>query len=95
MNLNKKKKKQFLSLFNKRLQNNYFKNNRKIVLKNRWKYQQKCHSFSKKSSFVQLTNICLLTSRSKAILNDFGLSRITFRKLASKNVLPGITKASW
>ena len=35
MNLNKKKKKQFISLFNKRSTNKYFRNNRKIVLKNR------------------------------------------------------------
>lgn len=95
MNLNKKKKKQFISLFNKRSNNNYFRNNRKIVLKNRWKFQQKSNMFPKKSSYIQLTNVCLLTNRSHAILNDFGLSRISLRKLASQNILPGIYKASW
>jgi len=95
MNLNQKKKKQFISLFDKRVNNNYFKNNRKIVLKSRWKFQQERNTFVRKSSYTQLTNICLLTNRSYAILNNFGLSRISLRKLASKNVLPGIYKASW
>jgi len=29
------------------------------------------------------------------IYRKFGLSRITFRELASKGMVPGVSKASW
>jgi ribosomal protein S14 len=68
--------------------NTYFINNRKIDYKTRW-LKQKKFKFLKESK-----NSCFLTKRKRAVLNDFGLSRISFRLLASKNQLPGISKAS-
>lgn len=37
---------------------------------------------------------CRITGRPKGVLRYFGLSRISFRELASRGELPGVTKAS-
>ncbi len=47
------------------------------------------------SSSVRIRNRCALTGRSRGYYRKFGLSRITLRDLASKGMLPGVTKASW
>ena len=40
-------------------------------------------------------NRCAFTGRSRGYLRKFGVSRITFREMASNGLIPGITKASW
>ncbi|MCH7512654.1 MAG: 30S ribosomal protein S14 [Bacteroidetes bacterium] len=47
------------------------------------------------SSKVRLHNRCKLTGRPKGYMRKFGISRVTFRELASDGKIPGITKASW
>jgi small subunit ribosomal protein S14 len=47
------------------------------------------------SSRVRLHNRCSLTGRPKGYLRQFGLSRITFREMASAGLIPGVRKASW
>lgn len=47
------------------------------------------------SSKVRLHNRCLLTGRPKGYMRQFGISRITFREMASNGIIPGIKKASW
>jgi small subunit ribosomal protein S14 len=47
------------------------------------------------SSPVRLHNRCLLTGRPKGYMRQFGVSRITFREMASKGLIPGVKKASW
>jgi small subunit ribosomal protein S14 len=49
----------------------------------------------KNSSPVRLHNRCKLTGRPKGYMRQFGISRITFREMASYGLIPGITKASW
>ena len=49
----------------------------------------------KNSSAVRLHNRCKLTGRPKGYMRKFGLSRVTFREMASDGKIPGITKASW
>lgn len=49
----------------------------------------------KNASPVRLHNRCKLTGRPKGYMRKFGISRVTFRELASKGMIPGITKASW
>lgn len=39
-------------------------------------------------------NRCKITGRPQGYMRHFGLSRITFRELASKGELPGVVKAS-
>jgi len=46
-------------------------------------------------SAVRLHNRCRLTGRPKGYMRDFGISRVTFRKMALEGKIPGITKASW
>jgi len=43
----------------------------------------------------RLHNRCRLTGRPKGYMRQFGLSRITFREMASAGLIPGIRKASW
>jgi small subunit ribosomal protein S14 len=47
------------------------------------------------SSAVRLHNRCKLTGRPRGYMRKFGISRVTFRELASEGKIPGITKASW
>jgi small subunit ribosomal protein S14 len=49
----------------------------------------------KNSSAVRLHNRCMITGRPKGYIRQFGISRITFREMASQGLIPGIKKASW
>jgi small subunit ribosomal protein S14 len=47
------------------------------------------------ASPVRLHNRCKLTGRPKGYMRKFGISRVTFRQMASDGKIPGVTKASW
>ena len=47
------------------------------------------------SSPIRLHNRCKITGRPKGYMRQFGISRIQFREMASKGLIPGIKKASW
>jgi small subunit ribosomal protein S14 len=47
------------------------------------------------ASPVRLHNRCKITGRPKGYIRQFGLSRVTFRDMANKGLIPGLTKASW
>jgi small subunit ribosomal protein S14 len=49
----------------------------------------------KNSSSVRLHNRCSITGRPRGYMRQFGISRITFREMASKGLIPGVKKASW
>ena len=49
----------------------------------------------KNASPVRLHNRCNLTGRPRGYMRQFGLSRVTFRELASNGLIPGVKKASW
>ena len=49
----------------------------------------------KNSSAVRLHNRCKLTGRPRGYMRKFGISRVTFRELATAGRIPGITKSSW
>ena len=49
----------------------------------------------KNSNPIRLHNRCLITGRPKGYMRQFGVSRITFREMASKGLIPGVKKASW
>ncbi len=57
-----------------------------------WEALQK---LPKNASPVRLHNRCLLTGRPKGYMRQFGISRINFREMANKGLIPGVTKASW
>ena len=71
------------------------------------KYAQKRKELKEKNDYVglsklprnaspcRLVNRCALTGRKRAFHRRFNLSRLSFRELALKGNLPGVTKSSW
>lgn len=57
--------------------------------------QRKLSKLPRNSSPVRIRNRCSITGRPRAYVGKFGLSRITFRELASQGRLPGVTRSSW
>jgi small subunit ribosomal protein S14 len=49
----------------------------------------------KNASPVRLHNRCKLTGRPKGYMRLFGVSRINFREMAVRGLIPGVKKASW
>ncbi len=47
------------------------------------------------SNPIRMHNRCKLTGRPKGYMRQFGISRIQFREMASKGLIPGVKKASW
>ena len=47
------------------------------------------------SNPIRQHNRCKITGRPKGYIRLFGISRIQFREMASKGLIPGVTKASW
>ncbi len=57
--------------------------------------QRKLTKLPRNSSPVRLRNRCSVTGRPRAYLRKYGVSRLTFRELASSGKVPGVTKSSW
>ena len=49
----------------------------------------------KNASPIRMHNRCKLTRRPKGYMRQFGISRVTFREMASAGLIPGVTKSSW
>jgi len=64
----------------------------KLKAEGDWEGLQK---LPKNSSKVRLHNRCSLTGRPRGYMRQFGISRITFREMASNGLIPGVKKASW
>ena len=47
------------------------------------------------SNPIRMHNRCKLTGCPKGYMRQFGISRITFREMASSGLIPGVKKASW
>jgi len=47
------------------------------------------------SNPVRLHNRCAVTGRARGFYRKFGISRLTFRKMALEGKIPGVKKASW
>ena len=43
----------------------------------------------------RVVNRCELTGRPRGYLRKFGMSRIAFRELSNRGLVPGVTKSSW
>jgi len=57
-----------------------------------WEALQK---LPKNSAKIRLHNRCQITGRPRGYMRQFGISRVTFREMASSGLIPGIRKASW
>ncbi len=49
----------------------------------------------KNASPVRLHNRDKINGRPRGFMRKFGISRVTFREMASAGKIPGVTKASW
>lgn len=58
----------------------------------KWEELQK---LPKNSSAVRLHNRCKLTGRPRGYMRQFGVSRVLFREMANKGLIPGVSKSSW
>jgi len=47
------------------------------------------------ASPVRLHNRDKITGRPRGYMRKFGISRVTFREMASAGKIPGLTKSSW
>lgn len=56
---------------------------------------RKLTKLPRNSSPVRKRNRCAVTGRPRAFIRKYGVSRITFRELASSGKIPGVTKSSW
>ncbi len=70
----------------------YAEKRAKLKKEGDWEGLQK---LPKNSSKVRLHNRCSITGRPKGYMRQFGISRITFREMASQGLIPGVKKASW
>ena len=61
----------------------------------RFQCTQELNNLPRNSTLVRTKNRCVKTGRAKSNYKFFKISRITFRELAGKGLLPGITKSSW
>ena len=70
-------------------------NNTNLSFDERQKYRLKLEKLPKNSNRIRVRNRCNVTGRPRGVYRKFGLSRITFRELPSKGMIPGVSKASW
>ena len=70
-------------------------NDTTLSFEERQQYRLKLEKLPKNSSRIRVRNRCNVTGRPRGVYRKFGLSRITFREMALKGEIPGITKASW
>lgn len=61
----------------------------------RWWAQLEKSKLPRGSSLSRVHNHCVETKRSRSVISFYKLSRLEFRRLVSKGVLPGLRKACW
>ncbi len=61
----------------------------------RFEAQMKLQKLPRRTSEVRVRNRCQITGRPRGYMRTFKMSRIAFRELASRGMIPGVTKSSW
>ena len=69
--------------------------NRKLPLKERFEAQLKLAKIPRNSARTRIRNRCEITGRPHGVYRKLRISRIALRELASKGIIPGMTKSSW
>lgn len=69
--------------------------NESLSEEKRLQAQLRLQKLPRRTSEIRIRNRCELTGRPRGYLRTFKLSRIAFRELASRGLIPGITKSSW
>ena len=89
------KRRQYVKHFLNRQVHKSFLKNTKLSISERQVVYNKFNKFSYKYSIVRLKNRCILTGRSRGVLNLFNISRIKVREMLDNGLLPGVKKSSW
>ena len=55
----------------------------------------KLQSLPRDGAVCRIRNRCQLTGRPRGVYKKFMVSRIVFREMAHRGLLPGVTKSSW
>jgi small subunit ribosomal protein S14 len=76
----------------KRVAAQYAEKRRRLKAAGDWVGLQK---LPRDASPVRQHNRCALTGRSRGYIRRFGVSRIAFREMALKGIIPGVRKSSW
>ena len=69
--------------------------NKKLPLDERFNAQLKLAKLPRNSAKVRIRNRCEVTGRPRGVYRKLRISRIALRELASKGIIPGMTKSSW
>lgn len=75
-----------------KLVDKYAEKRARLKAEGKWEELQK---LPKNSSSVRLHNRCKLTGRPRGYMRQFGVSRVLFREMANKGLIPGVSKSSW
>ena len=68
---------------------------RKAQSEGDWEARCQLQKLPKNSMGVRKHNRCQITGRPRGYMRQLGISRVTFREMASAGKIPGVTKASW
>ena len=69
--------------------------NQELSFEERMDARDKLNKLPRNSVEIRQRNRCVITGRPRGFHRKFKLSRIMLRDMASKGLLPGVTKASW
>ena len=69
--------------------------NKNLPLAERFQAQLKLAKLPRNSAKTRIRNRCEITGRPHGVYRKLKISRIALRELASKGIIPGMTKSSW
>jgi small subunit ribosomal protein S14 len=61
----------------------------------RYEARKKLQAMPRNSCENRVRSRCKISGRPRAVYKKFEISRLAFREMALKGLLPGVTKASW
>ena len=68
---------------------------KKLPLNERFNAQLKLAKLPRNSAKIRIRNRCEITGRPHGVYRKLKISRIALREMASKGIIPGMTKSSW
>ena len=69
--------------------------NQNLDVSLRWWAQLEKSKLPRQSSLSRVHNYCVSTNRSRSVIGFYKISRLQFRRLASKGIIPGLRKSCW
>lgn len=94
-NLDYKRRRFFVSYECKRKVLQAVATNQNLDVSLRWWAQLEKSKLPRQSSLSRVHNHCVNTNRSRSVIGFYKISRLQFRRLASKGIIPGLRKSCW